>query len=67
MIHLKTHKVIKTDTGRVTIQTNAFGIPEIKVRVGDKTHIIGCEHEKIKNLEVVVSALLESKPITEGE
>jgi hypothetical protein len=65
MIYLKTHKVIKTENGRVTVQTNAFGIPEIKVRVGDKTHIISCEHEKIKNLEVVVNALLESKQIVE--
>lgn len=60
---MKTHKVIKTDRGRVTIQTNSFGIPEIKVRIDDNTLHVGCEYEEIKRIEKVVDALLNSKPI----
>lgn len=58
---MKKHKVIITDKGRVTIQTNSFGIPEIKIRVGDITHKIRCHYEDIHNLEAVVHSLLWSK------
>lgn len=64
-MQLKQHTLIMTDKGRVTIQTNAFGIPEIKVRVDGNTYIISCEHERIRDIEIVVDALLASKEVSE--
>lgn len=57
---MKRMKVIKTDKGRVTIQRNSFGIPEIKVRLNGVTYKIRCQYEKIDAIEEVVNALLYS-------
>ncbi|MGM7720584.1 hypothetical protein [Metabacillus sp. Hm71] len=55
------HKIIKTDKGRVTIQTNSFGIPQIKVRVNNQTYKVGCYYNNIREIENVVYALLNSR------
>jgi hypothetical protein len=58
---MKTHKVIKSEKGRVTIQTNSFGINEIKVRVGESTHIIKCHYVNLNDIEKMVQILLSFK------
>lgn len=55
---LKVHKVIKTDVGRITIQENSFGIPELKIRIGDETHKIKCHYGDLVSLEKMVNMLL---------
>lgn len=56
-------KVIKTDKGRITIQKNFFGYPEIKIRVNNETFKIRCPYESIENIENVINGLLVSKII----
>lgn len=58
---MKRIKVIKTTQGRVTIQKNSFGIPEIKVRKNDETIKIRCPHQNIHTIERIVETLLLSE------
>ncbi len=55
----KAIKIYKLDNGgRVTIQKNAFGYNEIKVRVNNKTKIIGCVYEELEDIVEIVEMLL---------
>jgi hypothetical protein len=55
---MKTHKIIKSDTGRITIQTNSGGIPEIKVRMGNETHKLRCHYQEINEIIEMVEMLI---------
>jgi len=57
---MRTIQTIPTNEGRVTIQENAAGIPEIKVRHKDKMIKLACSYEDVTSLEELVEALLAS-------
>ncbi|PGK52291.1 hypothetical protein CN918_31360 [Priestia megaterium] len=57
---MRTIRTIPTNEGRITIQENSAGIPEIKVRHLDKTIKIACAYEDISSVEEVVETLLSS-------
>ncbi|PLS19006.1 hypothetical protein CVD28_00975 [Bacillus sp. M6-12] len=60
---MKKHKIMKFENGKVTIQTNSFGIPELKVRVGEETHKISCHYmnTEIHKIENIIQAILDLK------
>lgn len=61
---LITHKTFKIDNGRVTIQINSFGIPELKVRVGEQSGKVRLPYEDTEQIERVVKLLLSLREST---
>lgn len=58
---MKVHKMIKSANGRITIQSNSVGIPELKVRVNGKTEKIRVPYGSVSEIEKVVDLLLDFK------
>jgi hypothetical protein len=60
-VNMQKLKVIKTKQGRITIQRNSFGIPEIKVRYNGETFKIRCYYQNVNDIEKIVNVLLNSE------